>query len=251
MNSSNSPSVEVKNFSRTFIENGKEIFACRDISFNAEKNSITGILGQNGAGKSTLIKSICGIQYPTSGFIKINDCDDFCEIRKSVSYVSENAELEENLTVKEILYLEAQCFNSSDTKEISSVVKKAAETFELEDVLLKKAKNLSKGFRQRVNLAKAICKNSSVIVLDELSSGLDPIQVKKLSQTIKKISKNRCIIFSTHRINEIKELCDKVIIMKEGRIILEGSTTEIIKKTDAKSLEEAFEKSIEAESNFL
>lgn len=213
--------------------------ACENIHLSAEKNTVTGILGKNGAGKSTLLKAVCGILHPSSGTVSVCGRKRLDEIRKIVAFVPEFPELDMNLTVKEILFFEALIFAVPQDK-VRSSVEYAASLCGLNDVLGMKAVSLSKGLRQRVSLAKAMCRNPNILVLDEFSAGLDPGQTAFFRRELKKLSQRMTIIFSTHHIEEAALLCDKLYILADGTTAASGTKQEIIDSVHAKNLEEAF-----------
>lgn len=235
--------VNLSGVTKTYsVPEGKKT-ACRNINFSASKGEITGILGKNGAGKSTLIKIICAFQYPTTGKVLVCDTEDPVSIRRNAGYVSETPCLEQNLTVNEILYFNASLYCNSE-EEINNRIKKSVEVTEIKDVVNVKASALSKGYAQRVNLAKTLCTEPSVLVLDEFSGGLDPVQTKKLRMEIKKLSAGKTIIISTHSIEEAAFLCDRIYIMKDGLIAASGTQKELQEQTGTDSLENAFIKTV-------
>jgi ABC-2 type transport system ATP-binding protein len=227
--------VEIVSLCKSY---GKKI-ACDGINFSAEKNSITGILGKNGAGKSTLLKSLCGIHYPSSGTVKIGGNSDFNVIRKKVAFVPEIPQLDMRLTVKETLFFEAE-ISCVPAEKIPCVVENAVSVCGLEKFFFAKINSLSRGFRQRTSLAKALCKNPEVLVLDEFSAGLDPEQISIFRGELKKISKSSTVIFSTHRVEDASSLCRKIYFLCGGKICAEGSEGEILKSSSCINLEEAF-----------
>lgn len=235
--------VEVNSFCKSY---GK-IKACDGIQFSAEKNAVTGILGRNGAGKSTLLKAVCGILYPASGTVSVCGCERPDEIRKAVAFVPETPELPMNLTVKEILFFEASLFAVPKDRMLSSV-EHAVSLCGLKDVLFMKARALSKGFRQRVSLAKAICREPKVLVLDEFSAGLDPSQTAFFRSELKKLSRRMTLIFSTHHTEEAALLCDRIYILSRGAVAACGTAQALMASSCAGTLEEAFIKITEGNS---
>ncbi|HCA20539.1 MAG TPA: ABC transporter ATP-binding protein [Treponema sp.] len=236
---SNESKAVLSSFSKRYGPEEKNGWACREIDFEAEKGKITGLLGPNGAGKSTLIKTLCGIQYATSGNLCVCGLTDFTDIRRVTGYVPETPELEENLTVIETLRQES--FLRGDSRQSTDAfLKSAMKMMDLSDVASKKIKALSKGYRQRVSLARAVSFDSKVLVLDEFSGGLDPAQIVKIRKSIKKLSADKIVILSTHHIEEAESLCDLIYIMDRGTVVAKGSVQEILKQSGRKNLEEAF-----------
>ncbi|MCR5217977.1 ABC transporter ATP-binding protein [Treponema sp.] len=241
-------SVELVNVTKIYSQkNHQKKTACSEINFYADKGQITGILGKNGAGKSTLIKCICAFQYPTEGSVCVEGYEDGASIRKITGYVCESPILEKNMTVKEILHLTSSLYINT-VSERGKYITESIRITDIKDILNFKISALSKGYTQRVNLARALCCNPKVLVLDEYSGGLDPLQAKRLRTEIKKLSADKTIIFSTHNIEEAELLCDRLYILKDGRVSCSGSIEELLKNTASTNLEEAFLKCTGEES---
>lgn len=232
-------SIIVESFTKKYSNK----IACNKINFTAKQNSIVGLLGPNGAGKTTLLKTISGIIYPTIGYISVYNFTSIEQIRKITGYVPETPELENNLTVKETLCLQSSLYSKTNKNEI---INNAIKLCGLQEVLSSYIKNLSKGYKQRVSLAKALCINPKVLILDEFFSGLDPSQIVELKNKIKQLSKNTTIIFSTHNLQEAISLCNDFYILDKGNIATHGTKESIIANTDSKSFEEAFFKIIDS-----
>lgn len=230
--------IEFKNFSKYYNEKTK-IKVCDDISFSISEGEIVSILGPNGAGKSTLLKAICGYHFASEGCISVCGESDLTQVRKISSFLPEKFELNKNLTVYEILYLELSLFYS-DKNELKNRMEYLLENCSLKDVVHKKVSTLSRGYFQRLGLAKALCKDPKVLILDEFSSGLDPAQVVHIHSLIKSLKQGRCIIFSTHNIDEALNLCDRVFIINKGKILCSGTCSQIINLSKSKTLEEAY-----------
>lgn len=244
--------VELKNFTKKY--NG--FLAADNISCSFEKNLITGILGPNGAGKTTILKAVSGRHFPTDGHIfidsqkygKIESCEEPAKVRNITGFVEELPQLPEDYTVKE--YLCEVCDLHSAYKKN---VLEAEKLFSLEEVFLKKIKELSKGFRERVNFAQAFVYNPEILILDEPASGLDPAQIVNMRKTVKKLAENHTIILSTHLMQEAESLCDKIIILNHGKVLIAGTIDSITGETKTKNLEEAFfhlVKKSDGEENF-
>ncbi|MCR5290810.1 MAG: ABC transporter ATP-binding protein [Treponema sp.] len=238
--------IQVSHFSKSYIHSKtKNAFAVEDISFTAKDASITGLLGKNGAGKTTIIKAICGFHYPTSGsiFIKTDaglyDCAcDVKLIHSIVGYVPEQPVLCQNLTVQEFLsmVLEMHNLNGGDTVLLQKVV----DSCNLESVMHKKIRTLSKGFKQRVSVAQALVYNPPVLVLDEPTSGLDPVQKHEMYQLITSLGKTKTVLLSTHNLHEVEELCSSICILHSGHIVFEGTPDAARKQHNSPTLDEAF-----------
>ena len=162
--------------------------------------------------------------------------------------MEELPQLPEDYTVKEYL-CEVCDLHSADKKNVLE----AEKLFSLEEVFLKKIKELSKGFRERVNFAQAFVYNPEILILDEPASGLDPAQIVNMRKTVKKLAENHTIILSTHLMQEAESLCDKIIILNHGKVLIAGTIDSITGETKTKNLEEAFfylVKKLDGEENY-
>ena len=208
-------SIEVKNLTKFFGEQA----AVNDISFEIGKGEIVAFLGPNGAGKSTTMKMITGYIPASSGSIKVNglsvDVDDL-ETRKIIGYLPENNPLYLDMYVKEYLNFVGSIYKIKDLK---NRVKEMIQMVGLELEQHKKIGALSKGYKQRVGLAQAFIHDPQVLILDEPTSGLDPNQLVEIRELIKKIGKEKTIMLSTHIMQEVEAICDRVIIINKGKIV--------------------------------
>ncbi|MFC1897728.1 ATP-binding cassette domain-containing protein [Chloroflexota bacterium] len=211
--------IQVKNLTKYY---GKRL-AVDNISFNVDKGEIVGFLGPNGAGKTTTMRILTGFLAPTQGNICIAGYDmteHSLEARQRIGYFPEATPLYTDMTVRSYLDFSAK-LRSLDKNKIKTRLEEVVEICHLEeyiDVLIGK---LSKGFRQRVGVAQAIIHEPEVLVLDEPTVGIDPIQVSMTRQLIKEIGKEHTILLSTHILPEASITCDRVIIINEGRIVAE------------------------------
>jgi len=219
-------SLIIKNLNKNF----KEHNVLNNISIELKKGEITGLLGVNGAGKSTLIRILAGYYDNWDGEITLNGIDfknELKKVQKITGYLPENNPLYKEMYVKEYL------------KFIISLYKVKVESFSkiieqtgLKNVLNKKIKILSKGFKQRVGIASSIIHNPKLLLMDEPLSGLDPVQLNEVRNLIKELSKNKIILFSSHILQEIDLLCDKIIIINKGEIILNKYKSKLKKPLD-------------------
>lgn len=202
-----------------------ELEALSDISFTMHKGEIIGFLGVNGAGKSTLMKILSGIIQPDCGHVTFFGKDLLAgsmDVKRQIGYLSENNPLYEDMYAKEYLEYVAGIYKL-DKKRISEVIEQTG----LEKEYKKKIKNLSKGNRQRVGIAQALIHNPAFLILDEATSGLDPNQRESLTKLFLDLSKEKIILFSTHILQEIKDICSRVILLDKGRVILNQETVQI------------------------
>ena len=208
-------SIEVTNLSKFYGEQA----AVRDISFSVAKGEIVGFLGPNGAGKSTTMKIITGFIPSSSGEVKVCGLPvdvDSLDTRQIIGYLPEHNPLYLDMYVKEYLEFVAKIYKMSNVRDrVSDMVKSVG----LEVEQNKKIGALSKGYRQRVGLAQAIIHDPKVLILDEPTSGLDPNQLAEIRELIKNIGKEKTVMLSTHIMQEVEAICDRVIIIKEGQIV--------------------------------
>jgi ABC-2 type transport system ATP-binding protein len=211
------------------------IQALNDVSLTIQKGEIVGILGPNGAGKTTLIKIITGYLQPDSGSVMVEDQDILNNteiIQKRIGYLPENAPLYPELMVQE--YLQMMCdLRQIPPEEQLSAIRVAVNSVKIEDVLTRKIGQLSKGMRQRVGLAQAIIHKPEILILDEPTVGLDPTQIVEIRQLIKRISKHSTVLFSTHILSEVEAICDRVVIIMNGKIKTDSSLSEISNTNNA------------------
>ncbi|MFW5704078.1 MAG: ABC transporter ATP-binding protein [Patescibacteria group bacterium] len=191
--------------------------AVSDISFTAKEGEIIGFLGPNGAGKTTTMRLLLGYLSPTKGTVKVFNHDPRqhrIEIVKRTGYLPENNPLYTEMKVKEYLGFVAMVRGLPFDAEV-------AEQVGIEDVLDKKIDELSRGYKQRVGLAAALLSDPDLLILDEPTSGLDPIEQDRIKDLIKKLSKKKTVIFSTHILSEVEDIATRLIIIDKGSIVFD------------------------------
>ena len=222
-------SIEVKNITKTY---GKQI-ALDAISFSIKKGEIVGFLGPNGAGKSTLMKILTTYLTADEGEASVNGFDvttQAIQVQQSVGYLPEHNPLYLDLYVREYLAFNADLHHVSKSK-IDEVIQLTGLSPECH----KKIGQLSKGYRQRVGLATALLHNPDVLILDEPTTGLDPNQLVEIRELIKNIGKDKTVFLSTHIMQEVEAICDRIIIIHHGKIVEDASL-----KVLGKNLEKIF-----------
>lgn len=200
--------------------------ALNEVSFKIDSGEIVGFLGPNGAGKSTMMKIITTYIEPGSGMVYVNGFSiekDDLEVKKSVGYLPEHNPLYLDFYVKEYLEFHAE-IHKIGTERIEEVINQVG----LIDIKGKKIAQLSKGYRQRVGLAAALLHDPEVLILDEPTTGLDPNQLKDIRHLIKEIGKSKTILLSTHIMQEVEAMCDRVIIINKGNIVADKKLDELL-----------------------
>ena len=194
--------------------------ALDDVSFTINRGEIVGFLGPNGAGKSTMMKIICCYLPQSMGTVKVNGLDvkeDSIQVRKKIGYLPEHNPLYLEMYVKEYLEFVLGLYGKSENKK-----QKVSDIIELVGLKIeqnKKISALSKGYRQRVGLAQALIHQPEVLILDEPTTGLDPNQLVEIRNVIKSAGKEKTVLFSTHIMQEVEAVCDRIIIISKGKIV--------------------------------
>jgi ABC-2 type transport system ATP-binding protein len=206
--------------------------AVNDISFSVNKGEIVGFLGPNGAGKSTTMKIITGYIEASSGnatVCGINVSGNSNETKKKIGYLPEANPLYADMYVREYLAFVANVHTIADAKQkIEEVIETVGLTVEAN----KKIGQLSKGYKQRVGLAAALIHDPEVLILDEPTSGLDPNQIVEIREVIKRLGQNKTVLFSSHILQEVQAICDRVIIINKGNIVADDTLTNLMKNTN-------------------
>jgi len=202
--------------------------ALDNLSLQVDKGEVVGLLGPNGAGKSTLMKILTSFLTPTSGKASINGFDvqeDALKIKKLIGYLPEHNPLYHDMYVKEYLRFVFNMYklNLPVDKTVSNIIKLTG----LDKESHKKIGALSKGYRQRVGLAQALIHDPEILILDEPTSGLDPNQIVDIRKIITDLGKEKTVILSTHIMQEVEAICDRVIIIDQGKIVADDSTANL------------------------
>ena len=199
--------------------------AVNNLSFSSKKGEIVGFLGPNGAGKSTTMKILTGYLQPSEGTVLVNDINvvvNPIKAQKNIGYLPEHNPLYLEMYVKEYLHFVASIHKINKT-EIDVVIDRVGLSQESQ----KKINQLSKGYRQRVGLAAAIIHNPDVLILDEPTTGLDPNQLVEIRALIKELGKDKTVLLSTHIMQEVEAICNRVIIINKGEIVLDESLSSL------------------------
>lgn len=234
--------ISIQHLVKKFGASGKEVTAVNDLSFDVAQGTITGLLGPNGAGKTTTIQMILDLITPTSGTIKVFGMDMRRHreaILNQVNFSSPYVSLPSNLKVWENLYTFARLYGVADIK---GKVNELADFFAIRDLLPRMTASLSTGQLTRLNLTKALLNDPKLLLLDEPTSSLDPDIADRTRKLLMKIKKERGItmLYTSHNMEEVTELCDRVIFIDKGKLRDDGRPAELVKKYGLKDLNEVF-----------
>ncbi len=203
--------------------------AVDNINFKINEGEILGFLGPNGAGKSTTLKMITCYLTPTDGNIQIDNFNVYehsKEIRNMIGYLPEHNPLYLEMTVFDYLKFVAEVRQISESN-FKTVLKNTIKKCGLSEVISRPIKTLSKGYRQRVGIAQAIIHNPKILILDEPTTGLDPNQIAEIRELIKELGKEKTLIISSHILQEVQAVCDRIVIINNGKIVGQGTTEEL------------------------
>lgn len=228
-------------------KNYKSKKALDNVSLSIKQAELFGLLGVNGAGKTTLIKILCGLTRKTSGTITINNFNldkEIDKIKEIIDISPQETSVANNLTVKENLEFFANIYNNNDVKTINEII----DIFNLNEVLNQRAKTLSGGYKRRLSIAIALISKPKILFLDEPTLGLDVFARRELWNIIKILQKNITIILTSHYLEEIENLCDRVAILSNGKLLKTGTIEEIKQITNTQNFEDAFIKLVEAKN---
>ena len=204
--------------------------ALSEISFSVKKGEVVGFLGPNGAGKSTLIKIICCYLLQDNGVVKVCDLNTRekpLSVKAKIGYLPENNPLYNDMYIKEYLFFLGRIYGIIDiAKKVNEVIKKTGLNKEQH----KKINTLSKGYRQRVGLAAALIHDPEILILDEPTTGLDPNQLVEIRNLIKEVGQNKTVLLSTHVMQEVDKMCNRILIINQGRIVDDTLITDLQQK---------------------
>ena len=215
--------IEVKHLSKNYGNQS----AVQDLNFRLEEGQIVGFLGPNGAGKSTTLKMLLGLIQPLSGSVTIDGKDpqdQEIDLKKQIGYLAENNPLYPEMYVREFL---AFIGNIHQLANLDKRIQEVIEWVGLQKEAHKKIHELSKGYQQRVGIAMAILHDPKILILDEPTSGLDPNQRDEIRNLIKSLQKDRIILFSSHILSEVEAICDRVLLIHQGKLVCDSPMKEI------------------------
>jgi len=227
-------SLRVENLSKVYGQQK----AVNSISFEVKTGEIVGFLGPNGAGKSTTMKIIAGYLPPTEGNVWVDDLnvmENALEVKRRIGYLPEHNPLYLDLYVHEYLQFIGKLYGLHGSK-LRNRVEEMVELCGLTVEQNKRIEMLSKGYRQRVGLAQALLHDPKVLILDEPTSGLDPNQLVEIRKLIKDVSRKKTVLFSTHIMQEVQALCDKVVVINKGTIVANDALSNLVAQSPSNSV---------------
>lgn len=226
--------IEIKDLKKNY----KYVEALKGVTFDIVEGEIFGLLGVNGAGKTTLIKILSGLTKKTSGeaFVYGHSLDEMDKIKEIIDISPQETAIAQNLTVEENLDFFQKLYGVSDKEYLNEIINK----FDLSSVLKRKGKTLSGGWQRRLSIAIGLISKPKVLFLDEPTLGLDVIARRELWSIISSLKGKMTIILTSHYLEEMEALCDRVAIMSKGNLLALGSVDEIKKSKNEESFEEAF-----------
>jgi ABC-2 type transport system ATP-binding protein len=210
-----------------------EFMAVDDVSFTIERGEVVGLLGPNGAGKTTIMKMLTGFLEPTSGSIRVGDLEigrDTAAIQRRVGYLPENCPAWPEMSVIEFLEYQAVLHDLAPQARVPAVAAAIRRT-ELRDKATQPIQTLSRGYRQRVGVAQAILHSPDIVILDEPTNGLDPTQILHMRALIRELSQTATVIVSTHILQEVQAVCERVLILRAGRKVVDARLSDLQRDT--------------------
>jgi len=228
-------------------KNYKTKKALDNVSLTIKEGELFGLLGVNGAGKTTLIKILCGLTNKTSGNIMINNFNldkEIDKIKEIIGISPQETSVANNLTVKENLEFFANVYNNNNANTINEII----DIFNLNEVINQRAKTLSGGYKRRLSIAIALISKPKILFLDEPTLGLDVFARRELWNIIRKLQKDITIILTSHYLEEIENLCNRVAILSNGKLLKTGTIEELKQITKTQNFEDAFIKLVEAKN---
>ena len=234
--------IRVDAVTKSFGRQG-EVRAVRDVSFSAQDGQITGLLGPNGAGKTTLLRMLATLIVPNAGSASIAGLDvvrDRYAVRKAIGVLSDARGLYPRLTARENIRYYGTLHGLSGV-ELESRAARLIHTLGLDALADRRTQGFSQGEKMKVAIARALIHDPATILLDEPTNGLDIMSVRALREQLRQLrGEGRCLLFSSHVMQEVAALCDRIVILGGGRVIATGTATELIAQSGAATLEDAF-----------
>lgn len=244
--------IKVENLSKMFVrtkdsKKQEEFYAVDHISFTVKQGEIVGILGPNGAGKTTLLRMLGNLMQPTEGSVTIEKEDgtaitDMVEMKKEIGYLSENTKLYHRFSTREMLHMLGEIYGM-DKEEREKRIEEIFEVLNMREFGDNRIEKLSTGQMQRASIARCLIHDPQIYIFDEPTLGLDIMSADAIVEFMKSQKKcGKTVLYSTHYLEEAQYLCDRIIMIRKGRIVAEGSPAELLSVYEASDLREAFHK---------
>lgn len=225
-----------------------EITVVNDISFHCSPGEILGILGPNGAGKTTILRMVSAILTPNSGSIHVKGYDtreNAQEIRGMIGFISADTNLYDRLTSEEMVYYFGKFFGLSD-ENLRVRAEKLYESLNMKRILKRQCRNLSAGEKQKVSIARTLIHDPPILILDEPTSSLDVLTSRDILWLVKQArNEGKAILYSAHNMEEVENLCDRIILIHQGTLLAEGTIPEVVAKTGSENLTDCFLRLVE------
>ena len=235
--------IEVKGLSKSFQQKDGELFAVKDLSFQADRGEIVVLLGVNGAGKTTTMRMLSTVLKPTSGTASVEGYDIIDEpqhVRSKLGFLSGDTGLYSRLTAREIITYFARLYDVEENV-ITQRIEELSEVLDMGDFLNKKMDMLSTGMKQKVSIARSIIHDPPVMILDEPTAGLDILTARNIVEFIHKCrEEGKCVLFSTHIMREAERIADRIVMIHNGKLLAEGTWDEFKQKTGLRDLDDIF-----------
>jgi ABC-2 type transport system ATP-binding protein len=228
--------IEADNLSKFY----GDFAACREVTFTIRRGEVAAFLGPNGAGKSTTMKLLTGYLAPSAGTARIaghNMATDRLEGARRLGYLPENGPLYPEMTPRSLLWFFGRARGMAG-EQINDRLEAVVDLCQLGSVIGKPIGKLSKGYRQRVGMAQVLLHEPDVLILDEPTAGLDPNQIREVRETIRRLGETKTILLSTHILQEVEAMCNRVIFINEGRLVFDGTPAELA--AEERNLDERF-----------
>ncbi|ROU02190.1 ABC transporter ATP-binding protein [Marinobacter sp. R17] len=217
--------IQVENLTRRY----GDLTAVRDVSFRIGHGEVVGLLGHNGAGKTTIMKMLTGYLEPTAGTVKIDDLvlgPDTRMMQKRIGYLPENCPVWPEMTVIDYLAFQAALHDVPEDKRDKAIAN-AIRRADLKAKATASIQTLSRGYRQRVGVAQALLHSPDILILDEPTNGLDPTQIRQMRDLIRDLARHATVIVSTHILQEVQAVCERVLIMRAGELVVDAKLEEL------------------------
>ena len=244
--------IEVQGLRKTF--NKGKVVAVDDVSFNAPDGQITGLLGPNGAGKTTTLRMLYTLLEPDSGTMRIDGIDPAAsplEVKRALGVVPDSRGLYDRLTARENIAYYGK-LQGLDKAEINERIDRLASVLDMHEFIERKTPGFSQGQRVKVAIARALIHKPGTVLLDEPTNGLDVMTTRALRGFLQQLKREgHCVVLSTHIMQEVAALCDRIVIIAKGRVVAEGSAEQLLKRSGRDNLEDAFVQLIGSDEGLL